>query len=359
MNVNGSFIAIGISAILMGGVADLATAKQTDEEDSVYRWGRWAVLSPAAGEEPLAFAPASTGGNMGRCESAANCPQPQAIVEPPPNNGGGGGGEEPLPPPPPQVGEAVGFARIDYSGGTGLPFNRYVGTISLADGGTEDSLVFVVNGPSAPNGDVMTFTSGVLPLSDDDEGFYGIAADNLSRISGDYTYGDAGEVAIIEGAWLVRDASNPLTSRFGDYLTGVTATDAQLTTLMDQLGGGLGGDLGVGLGGDVVAYYSGPTELGGAVYLNMNLTQATWNGAVDGLVLDFNASGTIDQARFTADQIDSPVSASVGGEMQGALVNAGNNAIGSFAVEADLGEEGILREADIFNAGLGPQPLVQ
>lgn len=42
-------VAVGLA---LGGAQLASAAKHKDEEDSVYEWGRWAVLSPAAGGEP-------------------------------------------------------------------------------------------------------------------------------------------------------------------------------------------------------------------------------------------------------------------------------------------------------------------
>lgn len=43
-------------ALALGGTQIAFAAKQQREEDSVYEWGRWAVLSPAAGGEPYVAA---------------------------------------------------------------------------------------------------------------------------------------------------------------------------------------------------------------------------------------------------------------------------------------------------------------
>ena len=43
-------------SMILGSVANAANKKK--EEDSVYQWGRWAVLSPAAGGAPYVAPPA-------------------------------------------------------------------------------------------------------------------------------------------------------------------------------------------------------------------------------------------------------------------------------------------------------------
>ena len=51
MNLAKSLVSMGIVLVLGTGTQARA---QEPEEDSVYQWGRWAVLSPAAGGEPFA-----------------------------------------------------------------------------------------------------------------------------------------------------------------------------------------------------------------------------------------------------------------------------------------------------------------
>lgn len=330
MDVSKSLIAMSVSVALMGGVWESAVAKKSDEEDSVYRWGRWAVLAPAAGqEEVIALAPAGTN-DLGRCDSGANCPDPN-IPEKPPE-----------PPKEEDVGKLVGYARIDYrERGSNQVFPRNVGRFQAYIDGTGESpeAGYKVTGPSAPDGDNVSLDSGYLPVQADADGFRSTERGNDS-FSGSFTYGDDGEVAIVEGPWrqIADDGSH---AHSGEYVLGITATKAEIATLMDSLD--------IGLGGDIFAQYSGPTATGGSLDLEFNLSRNTWEGTVNGTVLNFDAAGSLNNAEFVADQFSDNITS---GEMQGALVNAGNNAIGSFVVESDRGEGGLLREADIFNAGL-------
>lgn len=118
MEVKKSLIAVGISSVLMAGTWATATAKTAQEEDSVYQWGRWAVLAPAAGnEEVVAFAPAGTN-DLGRCESGANCPSPIQLNEPTP---------------PPQ--EMEGFCEP----GTTCGYARYLRAYTSTDGSNSES----------------------------------------------------------------------------------------------------------------------------------------------------------------------------------------------------------------------------
>jgi hypothetical protein len=331
MDLKKSLITMSVSAALMSGAWEFAVAKQADEEDSVYRWGRWAVLAPAAGqEEVVVFAPEGVN-DLGRCESTANCPQPT--------------------PPEDEGGELVGYARIDYlQSGSSQAFARYVGAFDLylddndiASEEDPENLGYIVTGPSAPNGDNVILDSGLLPVDTNDAGFRSTLR-GPNTFSGRFTYDDDESVAVIEGPWrqIAADGSH---AHSGEYVLGITATTAEINALMDQLG--------IGLGGDIIANYSGFTATAdrrGApnIDLDINLSRNTWEGNVQGSVLSFEAGGTLNNAQFAADRFSDNITS---GEMQGALVNAGHNAIGSFAVESNIGE-GVLREADIFNAGL-------
>jgi hypothetical protein len=336
MGLKKSLVTMSISAALMGGAWEFAVAKQADEEDSVYRWGRWAVLAPAAGqEEVIAFNPPVVN-DLLRCESENNCPEPIASSEPPVE-------------PPQSQAEPVGYARIDYrESGSSQAFTRYVGAFDMSLDDSDPASVeagYIVTGPSAPQGETVILDSGLLPVAVTATGFRSTARDRNS-FSGRFTYGADNEVAIVEGPWrqIAADGSH---AHSGEFVWGMTATTAEINALMDQLD--------IGLGGDIFARYSGPTATGGKLDLEFNLSRNTWEGNVQGTVLSFDAGGSLADAKFTADQFSNNITS---GEMQGALVNAGHNAIGSFAVESTIGQT-TLREADVFNAGLtGGTPTV-
>ncbi len=94
-----TLMAAGLGLTLVQG----AQAAQPQEGDSVYRWGRWAVLSPAAGgNEPFVVANMpGTQYNPLPCD-AGFCPdvtlQPPSPPPPPPTDDP----RDRLPPPPPQ-----------------------------------------------------------------------------------------------------------------------------------------------------------------------------------------------------------------------------------------------------------------
>lgn len=343
MDVNKTLIAMSVAAALTAGFLPVAaSAKKADEDDSVHRWGRWAVLAPAAGVEELPAFPVVAGNELGRCEADANCPQPQRQDT---------DDDKPDDDKPPVVGKPVGYARIDYRvSGSNQVYDRYVGDIGLKGDGTNGSMEFQVTGPSAPDGDNVDLQSGPLTVvAVGTDRFRSNPVGSLSALSGRYTRGADGEIALIDGTWR-QVAADGAYNHSGQYFWGITATDAELAALKDQLRDpdGLPGQ-------DIIAYYSGFTATGGSVVLDMNLSAATWSGSVDGLIVDFSTSGVIENAHFTANNfvLDSEISGDITGEMQGDLVNAGNNAIGGFTVEVvDYEREEVLREADVFNAGL-------
>ncbi|MBI5040891.1 MAG: hypothetical protein HZB57_06750, partial [Gammaproteobacteria bacterium] len=83
MNIKKSLIALSVFSILMGGVWEAAVAKKADkEEDSVHRWGRWAVLSPAAGQDEAGFITIAASNDLGSCQSSENCPGIKPAGEP-------------------------------------------------------------------------------------------------------------------------------------------------------------------------------------------------------------------------------------------------------------------------------------
>jgi len=57
---------VAVGLVLAFSVGQEAWAAQQKEEDSVYRWGRWAVLSPAAGGEAYTAAVTPDAANNAR-----------------------------------------------------------------------------------------------------------------------------------------------------------------------------------------------------------------------------------------------------------------------------------------------------
>jgi hypothetical protein len=93
--------ALGLG-LLLGG-AQAVSAEQAALQDSVYKWGRWAVLTPAAGGEPYVAALTPDAANNARPGEASEF-QPTVIL---PGVGPIDPGQPPVnlpPPPPPGVG---------------------------------------------------------------------------------------------------------------------------------------------------------------------------------------------------------------------------------------------------------------
>lgn len=99
MNAKKYIIALGITSTLAVGQNVLA---QEPGGDSAYQWGRWAVLSPAAGGEPFR-APDAPGSDFNARPSDADAFQPEVLrtqVDPPVITDPG---DRPRPTPPPSV----------------------------------------------------------------------------------------------------------------------------------------------------------------------------------------------------------------------------------------------------------------
>jgi hypothetical protein len=351
MDVSKLLIAMGVSVALGAGTLGAAVAQTGDKEDSVHSWGRWAVLSPAAGgEEYVAFAPKGTD-DLKRCEAAANCPSPKPPKPEPPVAEG-----------PCAAGAPCGFTYIDtLVRGEGQGEESHVGKFELTlsegenengkgkEGGFEPSALAESQGVNSLTvafrvnpGEADEIQSDVLPALATDTGFRSDDRTSLSLVNGRVTaVSDDEEPAIIEGFWRqnVEDGSY---QQNGEYIVGVAATAEEMSQLLDQLGDGIRGD--------VIGFCEGPTGRGGNVALSMNFDRATWEGDFAGQAVDFGASGAIVGSGFVSDPGGFSDNIATG-LVEGGFVNAGQNAIGAFEV-TDL--EG-LHDADIFNAELRTQ----
>lgn len=337
MDVKKSLIAVGISSVLMAGTWATASAKTAEDDDSVYRWGRWAVLAPAAGvEEVIAYAPAGTD-NLGSCESSENCPTPILTDTP----------EPPVPPVPPvatspcEAGMPCGFARVD------LPFdpsqaNKPVSSdivpfeLMLDDGA--QTVAFVVD-PGSVNG----IQSATVPASIQTGKVPG--AVNTSRGSSVVLRGEIQarnpQAALVQGLWAntSNGGSESVNVDGGEFVWGITANADEMQSLISSLGG------------DMTAVYQGIT-MGttngneGAVRLDINFGNATWSGQFDADI-SFAASGDVVNSGFVSNANGFSGNI-VSGEVKGGFVNAGNNAIGGYDVIDTNG----IQAADVFNTAL-------
>ena len=328
-----SLIAVSVSAVLLAGVPASVVAKASIEEDSVRSWGRWAVLAPAAGREESLLVPAGTG-DLDRCAAAANCPGPVAQKGPEPEQPKAGG-------------EPKGYARIDYREvGSAQTFPRYFGDIVLnndGDGhhpvldedGAGQTLAFRVAGQTGPGDDGFDVGTEPLPVSVGSDRFRSPRGAPFF-IDGRYLRDAEGDLVLVEGTWWQTGEDGDF-RRSGEYVWGITASEDQLSSLMGQLGGELKG------------IYSGVTATGGTIGLELNFTQATWSGDVQGRVLGFQAGGAIEGAYFESDP--TKFSPNIrGGKLEGALVNGGHDAIGGFQVKTH--GDNPFQEADVFRAEL-------
>jgi len=101
MNAMRSVVALALG--LLVGADQTVWAEQAKTQDSVYKWGRWAVLSPAAGGEPYVAALTPDASNNARPGDASEF-QPTVILS---GVGPTDPGQPPInlpPPPPPGVG---------------------------------------------------------------------------------------------------------------------------------------------------------------------------------------------------------------------------------------------------------------
>lgn len=348
MEVTKSLIAAGVTAALLAGYANLAMAKTTAEEDSVYQWGQWATLAPAAGEEAVLFAPAGTN-NLGACESGENCPQ---ITDAGGGNedggdgdgddGGEGGGQAQSPC---AAGAACGFARVDPADSASA--GSYVASFALdmqdgdadSEDGGPDTVAFKVGqgGLLEPN------TRAAIDSDTEDATYYngGVRTSNRKAatvLRGDIELGEAPDETVVQGLWAY-GADN------GEFVSGIAATEDQLTTLANSL---------FDVQGTRVADYFGPLANGGDVALHIDLAPGgTWGGEFNGAVPFNVTNGRIVDAGFVTDAQTVFSGNIAAGEVAGALVNAGGNAIGGYEVVTLEGA----KDADVFNAQLQRRPL--
>ncbi len=354
MNIKTRAVVLGVG-LALGSVQIASAAKHRDEEDSVYEWGRWAVLSPAAGGEPYRgasepeasnnvrpdgadeFSPKIAGGDstpnvVQSCEPGAPCGfatytrfdaeqdedvgpvlatfdlNRRQITDPSP------GGM----PPPPGGGEMTASAVADGTGGT----------VTVTDfdvtnaGGAGFPDVHSVDMPGDfTDGDVRgtrvdtTFTGGAMQsvvqnsrLSHSNQStgqvfrFNGVDAGYWSHIANLQLANILG-VAATEGA-LPMDVDYD-----GYFVHGITATVAEMERFA---------------AGRVNASYNGYVlDYSAPVRLDFDFGNRTWNGnfgTANGFT-GFNISGAVDGANFSASDGTRAVN--------GAFFNQGFNASGA------------------------------
>jgi len=175
MKLKTNLVALGVVVAL--GAGQQVVAGQKKEQDSVYQWGRWAVLSPAAGGPPpyvAALEPDAV--NNARPEEAEEfSPKVLGLVEP----------EPPEPPEPPVVvesctaGAQCSFATYSRQEGDG-PTNGPV----LASFDTTTREVPPVDDPTQDPG---TFTAFSVTDSGDSVVFPDVSS---AEMKGEFQDGD-------------------------------------------------------------------------------------------------------------------------------------------------------------------------
>lgn len=333
MDVNQTLIALGVSAALAAGAGPSAAALSAQEDDSVHKWGRWAVLAPAAGaEEVLAFPVAAN--EIGRCEAGANCPDPdlQPIPEPDP---------EPVVKSPCEAGMPCGFARIDRPydpAGSAAPGSSSVVPFQLLLQEENGTVAFVVN-PDSTTGRIQSNTVPAIYTAYSVRSRPGYGSDLRGELTRD------GERPVVaQGPWRHVTPGNPETEapdvvNGGEYVWGITASKEDLERLASDLGA------------DTIAVYQGAT-LGvlnggeGNVRLEVNFDGGTWTGDFGGTVA-FTAAGVLVGSGFvsSANGFSNNITS---GEVKGGFVNTGHTAVGGYDVTTTGGHNAV----DVFRADL-------
>ena len=355
MKLNKKLVAIGV--VLALGAGQQVGAAQKKEEDSVYKWGRWAVLSPAAGGPPpyvAALAPDAV--NNARPEEAEEfSPKVEGLAEPEP------------PEPPPVVvesctaGAQCSFATYSRQEGEGpvngpvlARFDTSTREVPPVDDPTQTPGTFTAfsvtdSGDSATFPDVSSaemlgeFQDGDLSgdelistkflPADEVGGPYAEVSVQTSELS--HSNPETGDVipsdGVTAGYWqdqankIVRDITGVLPdentllySSSGFFVAGQTPTVEQMESFK---------------AGHVNATYNGALiDYGSAVTLNFDFGSNRWNGTFasgNGFHGFTVTNGGVDGINFSA--------AEAGNAVNGSFFNQGFNAAGSASNGSQVG----------------------
>lgn len=357
MKLKTNLVALGVVVAL--GAGQQVVAGQKKEQDSVYQWGRWAVLSPAAGGPPpyvAALEPDAV--NNARPEEAEEfSPKVLGLVEP----------EPPIPPEPPVVVESctagaqcsfATYSRQEGDGPTNGPvlasFDTTTREVPPVDDPTQDPGTFTAfsvtdSGDSVVFPDVSSaemkgeFQDGdlsgderistVFLPADEVGGPYVEVVVQTSELN--HSNPDTGDVissdGVTAGYWqdeanrIVRDITGvlpdentPLYASNGYFVFGQTPTVEQMESFA---------------AGRVNATYSGSLiDYGSAVTLNFDFGRNSWNGSFasengfNGFTI---ANGGVNGVNFSA--------AEAGNVVNGSFFNEGFNAAGSASNGSQVG----------------------
>ncbi len=174
MKIATSLIALGITAAL-SGVSSSSYAAQEKEIDSAFQWGRWAVLSPAAGNPEYQAVSLAGAGNSDRDDIL-------------PNAGGTDGGQPPVDPPVTgngfcNAGSSCGYATYssqtgeEEGTGNGPLLAKFSLETSTASSTGEGAQIAAISGDRASfsvteAGDVNFPDIQSVDLNEDNEGFW-------------------------------------------------------------------------------------------------------------------------------------------------------------------------------------------
>lgn len=294
MKYSRSLVVAGITLALMAGPA---IAKKANDENSVYAWGRWAVLAPAAGGVHVALLPLSTQGAPRNSSNTAN------IVVPP----------TPVPSGPCVAGATCSFAsknlnpgaEVNFSTGSGQPYNYAVTQLN-----SSTLPVAPIPGGTGQNTLYAATANGYFVLP------YGANADVVYGEWRNGQYQGSNFVPGIAPSSQTLVGGNNFHGQSGYFVTGTTTAQSVLNGLQQV---------------NTQAVYSGNMlNTGTPVVINVNFGSGTWSGswnhstgavtASGSQITGFTASGAVSGASI----VSQTLSPGLNGTVQGAFF--GNNA---------------------------------
>jgi len=345
-NMNSKTRLITLGLVLALGAGQEAWATQQKEEDSVYQWGRWSVLSPAAGGEAYKAALAPDAANNARPGDADEF-QPVVAsvgtppVEPPPVE------PPPVEPPPVDVvdscvaGAACGFATYSRQEGDGPRSGPVLASFELSETPMDAPDKFTnfavtdsgdesfpdVNSDTAghfSDGADVTGTKGV-PIRDRD---LGTLTSDSETATLSHSNQDTGQVYDLDGV----DAGywRQLAQQRVSYFLGDRAGTSEINTISDSDGYFVHGlvatveQMEAFAAGRVSATYNGfVLDYASPVRLNFNFDNNTFNGNFDTAngFSGFEIDGAVNGVNFSATD--------AGKEVAGSFFNGGFNASGA------------------------------
>ncbi len=383
MNTQRTLVAAAVSVAVLAAVPVWGKSQNIEEEsDSVYRWGRWAVLSPAAGGEETRAIQRDTGNDLRPGEAGENTPDLIAVLRPQPPEDElplpfepdvpdeiediADGDDDPLLPPdeppvdppvdppidppvdPPddpvitgfcEAGQACGFATLyghergepgprptrDGDGGDGNHRNCGVPAELARFDLSRDGSSFEISAE-----DLQTILSVLMNVHINGPGFLhgnGVEDGDHSKIWAHVDLDALEEILMATGDW----AHN---KDHGDFVWGIAATLEEMEALA---------------AGDVIALYRGQSEGWGALTkFRLDFGEASWSARIGpGGPYRFRVSGDISGPNLNAvgysPNINTDASNFAGFVMQGA-----QNLGAGWEVENVDGQGYV----DVVNAGL-------